>query len=63
MRVILVGNQNGGKSTVFNLLTHSHRRVGNYPGITVDCGVGVTDGGVEVVDLPGVYSLSPYTDE
>lgn len=61
----LVGNQNCGKSTLFNYLTGSNQHVGNFPGVTVQKKEGtilaVPDAGV--IDLPGIYSLSPYTSE
>ena len=58
----LVGNQNCGKTTLFNRLTGSNQHVGNFPGVTVEKKSGEIRGlGVEVVDLPGIYSLSPYT--
>ena len=59
----LVGNQNCGKTTLFNQLTGSNQHVGNFPGVTVDRKSGVIKGypNTEVVDLPGIYSLSPYT--
>ena len=61
----LVGNQNCGKTTLFNALTGSNQHVGNFPGVTVDRKSGVIKGhpDAEVVDLPGIYSLSPYTSE
>ena len=61
----LVGNQNCGKTTLFNQLTGSNQHVGNFPGVTVDRKSGVIKGhpNTEVVDLPGIYSLSPYTSE
>lgn len=61
----LAGNQNCGKTTLFNQLTGSNQHVGNFPGVTVDRKSGVIKGypGTEVVDLPGIYSLSPYTSE
>ncbi len=61
----LAGNQNSGKTTLFNQLTGSNQHVGNFPGVTVDRKSGVIKGhsNTEVVDLPGIYSLSPYTDE
>ena len=61
----LVGNQNCGKTTLFNELTGSNQHVGNFPGVTVDRKSGVIKGypNTEVVDLPGIYSLSPYTSE
>ena len=61
----LAGNQNCGKTTLFNQLTGSNQHVGNFPGVTVDRKSGnIKDhANTEVVDLPGIYSLSPYTDE
>ncbi len=61
----LAGNQNSGKTTLFNQLTGSNQHVGNFPGVTVDRKSGAIKGKpmTEVVDLPGIYSLSPYTDE
>ena len=60
-RVALVGNPNVGKTTVFNLLTGMRQKVGNYPGVTVERKVGQVAGDppVEIIDLPGTYSLSP----
>ncbi len=61
----LAGNQNCGKTTLFNQLTGSNQHVGNFPGVTVDSKSGKIRGheDAEVVDLPGIYSLSPYTNE
>ena len=61
----LVGNQNCGKTTLFNQLTGSNQHVGNFPGVTVDRKDGVIRSHKEAVvtDLPGIYSLSPYTSE
>lgn len=61
----LVGNQNCGKTTLFNQLTGSNQHVGNFPGVTVAQKVGkvVTAPDVLLVDLPGIYSLSPYSSE
>lgn len=61
----LVGNQNCGKTTLFNQLTGSNQHVGNFPGVTVDRKDGRIKGHPEAVvtDLPGIYSLSPYTSE
>ena len=65
MRFALVGNQNCGKTTLFNALTGSNQHVGNFPGVTVDSKIGQikNSGGSSVVDLPGIYSLRPYTQE
>lgn len=61
----LVGNQNCGKTTLFNQLTGSNQRVGNFPGVTVDQKMGVIKGRKDctVVDLPGIYSLRTYSTE
>lgn len=61
----LVGNQNCGKTTLFNQLTGSNQHVGNFPGVTVDSKTGEIRGekGDAVVDLPGIYSIRPYTNE
>ena len=65
MILALAGNQNGGKTTLFNQLTGSNQHVGNLPGVTVDQKIGQVRGqkGCSVVDLPGIYSLRPYTAE
>ena len=61
----LVGNQNCGKTTLFNALTGSNQHVGNFPGVTVEQKSGEVKGvkNCSVVDLPGIYSLRPYTQE
>lgn len=61
----LAGNQNCGKTTLFNQLTGSNQHVGNFPGVTVDCKRGSIKGNANtmVTDLPGIYSLSPYSSE
>ena len=61
----LAGNQNCGKTTLFNQLTGSNQHVGNFPGVTVDQKTGVIRGQKDctVVDLPGIYSIRPYTPE
>ncbi len=61
----LVGNQNSGKTTLFNQLTGSNQHVGNFPGVTVDRKDGMIRGqaGTVVTDLPGIYSMSPYSAE
>ncbi len=70
MKIALIGNPNCGKTTLFNRLTGSTAHVGNWPGVTVEKREGVYKGlkrqsaeRMEVVDLPGIYSLSPYTPE
>jgi len=65
MQIALAGNPNCGKTTMFNALTGSSQYVGNWPGVTVEKKVGKLKGSkdVEIVDLPGIYSLSPYTLE
>lgn len=61
----LVGNQNSGKTTLFNRLTGSNQHVGNFPGVTVDRKTGIMLGhkDTEITDLPGIYSMSPYSGE
>ncbi|MBR5337842.1 MAG: ferrous iron transport protein B [Lachnospiraceae bacterium] len=61
----LVGNQNSGKTTLFNQLTGSRQHVGNFPGVTVDRKDGIIRGreNTLITDLPGIYSMSPYTGE
>ncbi len=65
MRIALLGNPNSGKTTLFNRLTGSNQYVGNWPGVTVEKKEGKLRSNKEIVvtDLPGVYSLSPYTPE
>ena len=61
----LVGNQNSGKTTLFNQLTGSNQHVGNFPGVTVDRKDGMIRGypNTSITDLPGIYSMSPYSSE
>lgn len=65
MKLALVGNQNCGKTTLFNQLTGSRQHVGNFPGVTVEKKEGLVRGkkDMTVVDLPGIYSITPYSSE
>ena len=64
MKIALVGNQNSGKTTLFNLLTGTNQKIGNWPGVTIERKVGkIKELNDDLVDLPGIYSLSPYTIE
>ena len=64
MKIALVGNQNCGKTTLFNLLTGTNQKIGNWPGVTIERKIGTIKGTENtLVDLPGIYSLSPYTVE
>ena len=64
MKIALVGNQNSGKSTLFNTLTGSNQKIGNWPGVTVEKKSGIIKGtNYELIDLPGTYSLNPFTSE
>ena len=64
LTIALAGNPNSGKTTMFNKLTGANQRVGNWPGVTIDRKVGKIRGtDYELVDLPGIYSLSPYSPE
>ncbi|MBM7635392.1 ferrous iron transport protein B [Streptococcus saliviloxodontae] len=65
MEIALIGNPNSGKTSVFNLLTGANQRVGNWPGVTVERKMGYVkfDKTIKLQDLPGIYSLSPYTPE
>ena len=64
MKVALVGNQNSGKTTLFNCLTGMNAKIGNWPGVTIEKKTGLIKGTKhEITDLPGIYSLSPYSVE
>lgn len=64
MKVALVGNQNSGKTTLFNCLTGMNAKIGNWPGVTIEKKTGKIKGTEhEITDLPGIYSLSPYSTE
>ena len=65
MLLALVGNQNCGKTTLFNQLTGSNQHVGNFPGVTIEHKIGQVIGwkGYDLVDLPGIYSIRPYSGE
>src|SRR5579864_4476639 len=65
--VVLIGPPNAGKSTLFNRLTGLRQKVANYPGVTVEQRMGLMSGvgrdDLTLIDLPGVYSLSPYSED
>lgn len=64
MKIALVGNQNSGKTTLFNLLTGMNTKIGNWPGVTIEKKTGkIKNTDYEITDLPGIYSLSPYSVE
>ena len=64
MKIGLIGNQNSGKTTLFNCLTGMNAKIGNWPGVTIEKKTGTIKGTkFELTDLPGIYSLSPYTLE
>ena len=66
IKIALAGNPNCGKTTLFNALTGSNQFVGNWPGVTVDKKEGIykkLEEQISIIDLPGIYSLSPYTPE
>ena len=64
MKIALVGNQNSGKTTLFNYLTGMNAKIGNWPGVTIEKKEGIIKGtSFEIIDLPGIYSLMPYSSE
>ena len=64
MKIALIGNQNSGKTTLFNLLTGMNAKIGNWPGVTIEKKTGkIKNTNHEITDLPGIYSLSPYSQE
>jgi len=66
IKIALAGNPNSGKTTIFNNITGARQSVGNWPGVTVEKKSGLVnykDREIEVVDLPGIYSLTPYSIE
>ena len=64
MKIGLIGNQNSGKTTLFNLLTGMNAKIGNWPGVTIEKKTGtIKNTSHEITDLPGIYSLSPYSME
>lgn len=64
MKIALVGNQNSGKTTLFNVLTGMNSKIGNWPGVTIEKKTGIIKNTkYEITDLPGIYSLSPYSVE
>ena len=64
MKIALVGNPNCGKTTLFNMLTGMNAKIGNWPGVTIEKKTGkIINTDYEIIDLPGIYSLSPYSEE
>ena len=63
--IALIGNPNSGKTSLFNLITGTNQRVGNWPGVTVERKSGLVKKtkDLEIQDLPGIYSMSPYSPE
>ena len=63
--IALIGNPNSGKTSLFNLITGTNQRVGNWPGVTVErkSGIAKKDKSIQIQDLPGIYSMSPYSPE
>ena len=63
MKIALIGNPNCGKTSLFNILTKNAAHIGNWPGVTVEKKEGAYNKNIDIIDLPGIYSLSPYSDE
>ena len=64
MKIVLAGNQNSGKTTIFNYLTNELEKIGNWPGVTIKRKEGIIKNtNHTLIDLPGIYSLSPYSKE
>ena len=64
MKILLIGNQNSGKTTVYNYLTKKHEKIGNWPGVTIYYKINkIKNTNHLLIDLPGIYSLSPYSKE
>ena len=64
MKILLIGNQNSGKTTVYNYLTKKHEKIGNWPGVTINYKISkIKNTNHLLIDLPGIYSLSPYSKE
>lgn len=64
MKILLIGNQNSGKTTVYNYLTKKHEKIGNWPGVTINYKTSkIKNTNHLLIDLPGIYSLSPYSKE
>ena len=65
MKIALAGNPNSGKTTLFNKLTKSNQKIGNWPGVTTEKKEGryFKDKSIEIIDLPGIYSLQPISED
>lgn len=64
MKIVLVGNQNSGKTSLFNVLTGSNQKIGNWPGVTIECiSKKIKNSDFIITDLPGIYSLTSYTND
>ena len=64
MKIALVGNQNSGKTSLFNVLTGSNQKIGNWPGVTIECiSKKIKNSDLIITDLPGIYSLTSYTND